>query len=43
MNKLIAINSINDILPEYRETPIGLLLEYHNLNRHWTFAIRHNF
>lgn len=33
MNKLIAINSINDILPEYRETPIGLLLEYHNLNR----------
>ena len=33
MNKLIAISSINDILHEYRETPIGLLLEYHNLNR----------
>ena len=33
MNKLIAITSINDILPEYRQTPIGLLLEYHNLDR----------
>ena len=33
MNKLIAITSIDDILPEYRQTPIGLLLEYHNLNK----------
>ena len=33
MNKLIPIISIDDILPEYRQTPIGLLLEYHNLNR----------
>lgn len=33
MNKLIEISSIDDILPEYRQTPIGLLLEYHNLNR----------
>jgi len=33
LNKLIAIRSIDDILPEYRQTPIGLLLEYHNLNR----------
>jgi carbonic anhydrase len=33
LNKLIAINSIDDILPEYRLTPIGLLLEYHNLDR----------
>jgi len=33
LNNLIAINSIEDILPEYRQTPIGLLLEYHNLNR----------
>jgi carbonic anhydrase len=32
MNKLIAINSVNDIPMEYRNTPIGLLLEYHNLN-----------
>ena len=33
MERLISINSINDILPEYRQTPIGLLIEYHNLNR----------
>jgi len=33
MNKLLTINTINDILPEYRQTPVGLLLEYHNLNR----------
>jgi carbonic anhydrase len=33
VNKLITINSVEDILPEYRNTPIGLLLEYHNLSR----------
>jgi carbonic anhydrase len=33
LNKLIAITSIDDIMPPYRQTPIGLLLEYHNLNR----------
>lgn len=33
MNNLISITSIENILPEYRQTPIGLLLEYHNLNR----------
>jgi carbonic anhydrase len=33
LEKLTAINRINDILPEYRQTPVGLLLEYHNLNR----------
>jgi carbonic anhydrase len=33
LNKLKAITSVDDILPEYRQTPIGLLLEYHNLNR----------
>ncbi|HOO99248.1 MAG TPA: carbonic anhydrase [Bacteroidales bacterium] len=33
MEKLISINSAADILPEYRHTPVGLLLEYHNLNR----------
>ena len=33
MKKLISINSILDIPPEYQQTPIGLLLEYHNLNR----------
>lgn len=35
MNKLINILSAEDILPEYRETPIGLLLEYHNLDREY--------
>ncbi|HEX2934212.1 MAG TPA: carbonic anhydrase [Bacteroidales bacterium] len=33
MNRIEAVNSISDIYPEYRNTPIGLLLEYHNLNR----------
>lgn len=33
MNKLISIASINDIPAIYRQTPIGLLLEYHNLYR----------
>lgn len=33
MKKLKEITKTEDILPEYRETPIGLLLEYHNLNR----------
>jgi len=32
-NKLIAVNSINDIPVEYQQTPVGLLLEYQNLNR----------
>jgi len=30
---IIPINSVSDVDPEYRDTPIGLLLEYHNLNR----------
>ena len=33
MNKLIAINTINDIPELYRQTPIGLLLEYQNMSR----------
>jgi carbonic anhydrase len=33
MNRLIAISSETDILPQYRGTPIGHLLEYHNLSR----------
>ena len=33
MNKLAPVNTIGDILPEYRQTPIGLLLEYQNLDR----------
>ena len=33
MNKLIAVNSVKDIPTEYQLTPIGLLFEYHNLDR----------
>ena len=33
MNRLLPVQSPDDILPEYQQTPIGLLLEYHNLNR----------
>lgn len=33
MNRLISITAVNDIDSKYRETPIGLLLEYNNLNR----------
>ncbi|WP_372755834.1 carbonic anhydrase [Labilibaculum sp.] len=36
MDQLITIKSIEDILPEYRNTPIGLLLEFQNLNRLFT-------
>ena len=33
MDKLIEISKPEDILTEYQNTPIGLLLEYHNLNK----------
>lgn len=33
MNRLFAVKAAEDIFIEYRETPVGLLLEYHNLNR----------
>lgn len=33
MDRLVKISTIDDIFTEYRQTPIGLLLEYHNLNR----------
>jgi carbonic anhydrase len=33
MNKLLSIASKEDIPGEYRESPIGRLLEFHNLNR----------
>jgi len=33
MNRLISVSTIDDIAPEYQDTPIGYLLEYHNLNR----------
>ncbi len=33
MNQLVTISAVEDIFPEYQQTPIGLLLEYHNLDR----------
>ncbi len=33
MHRLIAVTSHNDIPDEYRESPIGMLMEYHNLSR----------
>jgi carbonic anhydrase len=33
MNKLLPITSIECLPQEFRQTSIGLLLEYHNLNR----------
>ena len=33
MPEILPVNYRSDILPEYRETPVGLLLEYHNLDR----------
>jgi len=33
MHRLIPITTIDEIPSEYRSTPIGLLLEYHNLHR----------
>jgi carbonic anhydrase len=33
MQSLIKVADRKDIFPQYRDTPIGLLLEYHNLER----------
>ncbi len=33
MPEIIPVNYLDDILPEYRDTPVGRLLEYHNLGR----------
>lgn len=33
MNRLVTISAPEVIFPQYQDTPIGLLLEYHNLNR----------
>jgi len=33
MAQIIPVNFLDDIVPEYRGTPVGLLLEYHNLGR----------
>jgi carbonic anhydrase len=33
MHRLVEINKPEDIFPRYRDTPLGLLLEYHNLDK----------
>jgi carbonic anhydrase len=33
MAEIISANYLDEILPAYRDTPVGLLLEYHNLGR----------
>lgn len=33
MTQIVAVNSASDIFPQYQGTPIGRLLEYHNLGR----------
>ena len=35
MNRLIPVTTKEDIFPEHRDTPIGLLLEYHNLDHEY--------
>ncbi|MBL7110499.1 MAG: carbonic anhydrase [Bacteroidales bacterium] len=38
MNRLAAVTSTDHIFPQYLNTPVGMLLEYHNLGRpHETF------
>jgi len=33
MNRMVKVKSTDDIFPAYMNTPVGLLLEYHNLLR----------
>lgn len=33
MTRILPVNFRDDVLDEYRETPVGRLLEYHNLGR----------
>jgi carbonic anhydrase len=35
MNRLLPVLTMEDILPEHRDSPVGLLLEYHNLDRNY--------
>lgn len=32
MNRLVAVSSADDIFPDYQNSPVGRLLEYHNLD-----------
>ena len=42
MTEILPVNYRSDILPEWRDSPVGLLLEYHNLERA-TGLIAHRF
>jgi carbonic anhydrase len=33
MHRLVSVRTREDIFPEFLDTPVGLLLEYHNLDR----------
>jgi carbonic anhydrase len=33
MSRLVPVNQVSDIFPQYRDTPVGRFLEYHNLGR----------
>ena len=33
MKRILSVSDVDSILPAYRNTPVGLLLEYHNLGR----------
>jgi carbonic anhydrase len=33
MNRILNVSTPDDVLPEYRDGPVGRLLEYHNLGR----------
>jgi len=35
MNRLVPVTDKEEIFPELRDTPIGNLIEYHNLNREY--------
>ena len=35
MHRLFPVSVQDDIFPEYKNTPVGLLLEYNNLNREY--------
>lgn len=35
MDRLVPVTTKDDIFPDLRDSPIGLLLEYHNLNREY--------
>ncbi len=43
MNRLTTVSQPEDIFPRYRNTPIGLLLEYHNLQRRFDMCFRPTF